>query len=229
MKIVPSLLAAPRNFAEMKKQLAPLVAKKLISSVHVDVMDGEFVSNYTLDWLNVQLVAKLRSAFPKLFIEVHLMTQFPENYIDEFATAGTNRIWWHVEARKNGKKLAKMKRKWKKIKFGPAINPETSEEKLRKEKFSAVLVMTVHPGKGGQRFIKTTLKKIRKIRRKYPRAVISVDGGVDASNVVSIEASSVNEAVCGTSIFKGNTVKNVANLEKQKKTINLLKPQCFHH
>lgn len=216
MKIIPSLLDAPRDWKEMKAQLTPLVKKKLIYGVHVDVMDGEFVENYTLNWLNAELVALLRKAFPKLFIEVHLMVQNPENYVDEFAEAGANRIWWHVEAKKNGKKLEKMKRKWKNVEFGPGLNPETSEKKLQKEKFSAVLIMSVHPGKGGQKFITASLKKIKKIRDKYPATTISVDGGVNAANIAQIAAAGANEAVPGTAVFKGNPVKNVKKLTKTR-------------
>ncbi|MBI4406488.1 ribulose-phosphate 3-epimerase, partial [Candidatus Micrarchaeota archaeon] len=176
MKIIPSLLAASRNWSKAKVQLVPLVRKKLVNSVHVDVMDGEFVSNYTLDWLNAELVRKLRKAFPALFIEVHLMVQNPESYAEQFVKAGANRIWWHIEAEKNKKELEKMKRKWKRVEFSPAINPETGADKLKSEKFSCVLVMSVHPGKGGQKFIKYALKKIEKIKRKYPCAIVSVDG-----------------------------------------------------
>lgn len=214
MKIVPSLLAASGNFAQMKAQLAPLVKKRLISSVHVDVMDGEFVSSYTLDWQNEDLVKKLRRAFPKLGIEVHLMVQNPENYVAAFATAGANRIWWHIEADKSGKKLEKIKHKWKNVEFGPAINPETTEETLNREKFTAVLVMSVQPGKGGQKFITKMLKKINKIRLKYPRATISVDGGVDASNIAQLALVGTNEAVCGTAVFRGNPASNVKKLKE---------------
>lgn len=215
MKIIPSLLDASQEWKKMKVQLTPLVKKNLISGVHVDAMDGEFVENYTLNWLNAELVALLRKAFPKLFIEVHLMVQNPENYVDIFAKAGANRIWWHVEAKKNGKKMEKIKQKWKRVEFGPVLNPETSEKKLTRKKFACVLVMSVHPGKGGQKFIEKTLKKIEKIRTKYRHTTISVDGGVNAANIAQIAAAGANEAVPGTAVFKGNPTKNALALKQR--------------
>ncbi len=210
MKIVPSLLAASRDFATLKKQLAPLVKNKLINAVHVDVMDGEFVENNTLQFMNAVLVKKLKKAFPRLQIQVHLMVQHPEKFIEEFALAGASVIYFHVEAVTNGKKLQKLKKKLKNVEFALAVNPETKVEKISIAK--RVLVMTVHPGKGGQKFITASLKKMKKIRAKYPQVTISVDGGVYKHNIGEVAAAGVNEAVCGTSVFKGNAVNNVKKL-----------------
>ncbi len=212
MKIVPSLLNAPRNWKEMKAQLAPLVAKKLISSVHLDPADGKLVDNYTLDWLNAELVKKLKRTFPGLKIAVHLMTQNPENYAEQFIRAGADRIWFHVDARRSDKKLAQLKRKYKDVEIGPVVNPETNENKLKQMQFTCVLIMTIHPGKGGQRLLKYMLKKVKKIKRAYPTATISVDGGVDLRNIRDIAAAGADEAVAGTAVFKGNVVNNVKKL-----------------
>ena len=214
MKIVPSLLAASRSFTQMKKQLAPLVKQGLISSVHVDVMDGEFVENTTLDWLNAELVSKLHKVFPKLFIEVHLMVNFPSNYFEKFAKAGANRIWVHVESIDDGKKLNVGLKKHKKIEFGPVLNPETPISRL-KGNLRRILIMSVHPGKGGQKFIPADLTKIRQLRKRFPLMMISVDGGVNAKNIGKIKNAGASEAVCGTVIFKGNSVRNIRELKRQ--------------
>ncbi len=214
MKLVPSLLAASHSFTQMKKQLAPLVKRGLIDAVHVDVMDGEFVENYTLDWLNAELVAKLRKAFPKLFIEVHLMVHAPSSYFDEFAKAGANRIWVHVESIDNEKNLNNGLKKHKKVEFGPALNPETRISTL-KGNLRSVLIMSVHPGKGGQRLIPATLTKVKQLRKRFPLMTISIDGGVDVKDIKQIEKAGASEAVCGTAVFKGNDVQNVLRLERQ--------------
>ncbi len=212
MKIVPSLLAAPRNFSQMKRKLAPLVREKMIDAVHVDVMDGEFVDNYTLDWLNAELVKKLRRTFPSVFIEVHLMVHFPSNYFSEFVKAGANRIWVHAEAMDNAKKLNEGMRKYN-VEFGPVLNPETLINMLNGNP-GRVLVMTVHPGKGGQKFIRTSLTKIKNIRRKFKHAVISVDGGVNATNSNMLRKAGADEAIVGTAVFKGNAIRNLTKLKR---------------
>ncbi len=211
MKIVLSLLNAPRNFIKMKAQLAPLVKNKLIDKVHVDVMDGEFVDNYTLDWLNAELVAKLHKAFPKLFIEIHLMVHFPSNYFEKFAKAGANRIWIHVESVDDGKKLNDGLNKYKKVEFGPVLNPETPLSTLQGN-LRRILIMSVHPGKGGQKLIPATLTKVKQLRERFPLMTISVDGGVDMKNISRVKKAGANETVCGTVVFKGNPEKNMQKL-----------------
>ncbi len=219
MKIIPSLLDAPRDWKEMKAQLEPLIAKRLISSVHLDPADGKLVHNYTLDWLNPELVKKLKHAFPQLKVAVHLMTQNPENYAEQFIRAGTDRIWFHIDAKKNNKKLAHLRKKYKKVEFGPVVNPETNENKLKQMQFTCVLIMTIHPGKGGQRLLKYMLKKVKRIKRAYPTATVAVDGGVHLDNIASVANAGVDEAVCGTAVFKGNAVKNVLKLKKSTRTV----------
>ena len=170
--------------------------------LHVDVMDGHFVPNISI---GIPVVASLRKA-TRLPLDVHLMIENPELYIREFAEAGADMISVHQEATPHLDRALSMIREHG-CKPGAVINPATPVAALSEvfDKLDHVLVMSVNPGFGGQKFIPGALGKIRelkRIRESYNLAFrIEVDGGVGPDNVVSLVRAGAEILVAGTSIF----------------------------
>ena len=182
IEIAPSILAS--NFAKLGEDVRA-VEEGGADLIHVDVMDGHFVPNISI---GLPVVASLRKA-TRLPLEVHLMIERPEEYIERFVLAGANRI------RELGAQA------------GAAINPATPVATLTDVfgKVDTVLVMSVNPGFGGQKFIPGAIEKIRQLnqwRARYNGAFrIEVDGGVDAENTAELAQAGANTFVAGTSIF----------------------------
>jgi ribulose-phosphate 3-epimerase len=170
--------------------------------IHVDVMDGHFVPNISI---GLPVVASLRKA-TRLPLEVHLMIERPEEYIERFVLAGANRILIHQEATVHLDRALTMIRELG-AQAGAAINPATPVATLTDVfgKVDTVLVMSVNPGFGGQKFIPGAIEKIRQLnqwRARYNGAFrIEVDGGVDAENTAELAQAGANTFVAGTSIF----------------------------
>jgi ribulose-phosphate 3-epimerase len=200
ISIAPSILSA--DFAQLGAEIAK-VEEAGADILHVDVMDGHFVPNITL---GPPVVASIRRV-TRLPLDVHLMITEPARYVDEFARAGANWISVHVEADSHlNRTLARIREQG--IQAGVAINPGTPlgalEEILPDADY--VLVMSVNPGFGGQSFIPSTLKKLRKLREivasnRY-RARIEVDGGVSAANLAAVLAAGAEIVVAGSAIFQ---------------------------
>ncbi|HTU33648.1 MAG TPA: ribulose-phosphate 3-epimerase [Candidatus Acidoferrum sp.] len=199
IEIAPSILAS--DFAKLGEEV-----KKVESGgadvIHVDVMDGHFVPNISL---GVPVVASLRKA-TRLPLEVHLMIEQPEEYIEDFVRAGANRVLVHQEATPHLDRALEMIRE-NGGEAGAVLNPGTPVVMLSDvlDKLDTVLVMSVNPGFGGQSFIPNALEKIRQLaqwRARYnARFRIEVDGGVDLENVAELIRAGVNTLVAGTSIF----------------------------
>jgi ribulose-phosphate 3-epimerase len=199
IEIAPSILAA--NFAKLGEDVR-IVEEAGADIIHVDIMDGHFVPNISL---GIPVVASLRKA-TRLPLDVHLMIEQPELYIEDFIRAGGNRILVHQEATVHLDRALAMIRELG-AEAGAAINPATPVTMLSEvlDKVDTVLVMTVNPGFGGQKFIPNTYEKIRQLnqmRSRYNASFrIEVDGGVDLENTAELAQAGANTFVAGTSIF----------------------------
>jgi ribulose-phosphate 3-epimerase len=199
IEIAPSILAA--NFAKLGDDVR-IVEEAGADILHVDIMDGHFVPNISL---GIPVVASLRKA-TRLPLDVHLMIEQPELYIEEFIRAGGSRILVHQEATVHLDRALAMIRELG-AEAGAAINPATPVSMLSEvlDKVDTVLVMTVNPGFGGQKFIPNTYEKIRQLnqmRSRYNASFrIEVDGGVDLENTAELAQAGANTFVAGTSIF----------------------------
>ncbi len=199
IEIAPSILAS--NFAKLGEDVRA-VEQGGADVIHVDVMDGHFVPNISLA---VPVVASLHKA-TRLPLDVHLMIERPEEYIERFVKAGANRVLIHQEATVHLDRALTMIRELG-AQAGAAINPATPVATLTDvfDKVDTVLVMSVNPGFGGQKFIPGAIEKIRQLnqwRARYNGAFrIEVDGGVDAENTAELAQAGANTFVAGTSIF----------------------------
>jgi ribulose-phosphate 3-epimerase len=199
IEIAPSILAS--DFAKLGEEV-----KKVESGgadvIHVDVMDGHFVPNISL---GVPVVQSLRKA-TRLPLDVHLMIEQPEEYIEDFVRAGADRVLVHQEATPHLDRALEMIRE-NGGQAGAVLNPSTPVAMLSDvlDKLDTVLVMSVNPGFGGQRFILNAFEKIRQLaqwRARYNAQFrIEVDGGVDLENVAELVQAGANTLVAGTSIF----------------------------
>ncbi|MDR3720697.1 MAG: ribulose-phosphate 3-epimerase [Candidatus Acidoferrales bacterium] len=199
IEIAPSILAS--NFAKLGEDVRA-VEQGGADVIHVDVMDGHFVPNISI---GIPVVASLHKA-TRLPLDVHLMIERPEDYIEQFVRAGASRVLIHQEATSHLDRALSMIRELG-AQAGAAINPATPVATLTDvfDKVDTVLVMSVNPGFGGQKFIPGAVEKIRQLnqwRARYNGAFrIEVDGGVDAENTAELAKAGANTFVAGTSIF----------------------------
>ena len=199
-KIAPSILSA--DFSRLGEEVRA-VEKAGADVIHVDVMDGHFVPNITIGPLVVQGLKKLTS----LPLDVHLMIENPDRYVEPFAQVGSDWITIHAEVCPHLKRMIKKIRHFN-VRPGIVLKPATPLKTLYPvlDDLDLVLIMSVNPGFGGQSFIPSTLKKIeglRKIidRNQYPLE-IEVDGGVKIENIREVSKAGSDIFVVGTGIFK---------------------------
>lgn len=213
VEIAPSILAA--DFACLGDGIRA-VERGGAAMLHVDVMDGHFVPNISI---GVPVVASLRKA-TRLPLDVHLMIENPELYIQAFAEAGADMISVHQEATPHLDRALSMVREHG-CQPGAVINPATPVATLSEifAKIDYVLVMSVNPGFGGQKFIPGSLGKIRelkRIRESYNRSFrIEVDGGVGPENVADLVRAGAEILVAGTSIFHAPDAAEAVRAMKQ--------------
>jgi len=210
-EIAPSILSA--DFTRLAEEIAAVEAGGA-KVLHVDVMDGRFVPNITI---GLPVVKSIRAA-TDLTIDCHLMIVEPNRYAAEFVKAGADMVSVHVEADPHLQRtLTEIREAGGQA--GVAINPATPlsslEEALPFADF--ILLMSVNPGFGGQKYIHTSTDKLRRLRRMIDeRALqtrIEIDGGIDASNIEKIVAAGAEIIVSGTGVFgKGNPTKGVKGL-----------------
>ncbi len=199
VKIAPSLLSA--DFGRLAEEIRAVEAAGS-DVLHVDVMDGRFVPNITIGPLVVRAIRKAAS----VPLEVHLMIVEPEKYIDEFAEAGADVIWVHVETCPHLHRTLQQIRATGK-KAGVSINPHTSISTLEHilPEVSSVLVMTVNPGFGGQAFIPAMVPKIAALRDEIARRQLSVeiavDGGIGPATSGAVVEAGARSLIAGAAVF----------------------------
>ena len=201
VKIAPSILSA--DFSKMGEEVASL-ERCGADIIHCDVMDGVFVNNITFGIKMVEDIRKTTS----LPLDCHLMIVHPEKYVERFAKAGADIITVHYEACQDNLKDVLLLIKSTGKKCGAVINPDTPVEKIQDVicLCDMVLVMSVFPGFGGQKFIPSALDKLREIRSIIKESGkdidLQIDGGVTAENVAEIKAAGANVIVAGSTVFK---------------------------
>ncbi len=213
IKISPSILSA--DFSKLGSQIQDL-EKAEADLIHIDVMDGHFVPNITI---GPEVIGKLRK-HTSLPFDVHLMISPVHDFIKNFAEAGADIITIHPEATNDLVSSIKKIKSYDK-KAGVSLNPETSVDKVLSilSVIDLVLVMSVNPGFGGQKFMKETLEKVRILRTeidtKKLKTQIEIDGGINFENAKMAKEAGVDILVSGTTIFKeneGNLKKNIQML-----------------
>ena len=215
IKISPSILSA--DFSQLGSEIKRL-EEGGADMIHVDVMDGHFVPNLTI---GPPVIKNLRK-YTKIPFDVHLMISPVHKYIKDYADAGADIITIHPEATESLEDSIKEIRNYKK-KVGVSLNPDTKLEVIDKnlDKIDLVLIMSVHPGFGGQKFISNVLKKIKDLSNiKKERKLdfdIEVDGGINFSNSKDVINAGANILVSGTTVFRENN----GDLKKNIKTLKL--------
>lgn len=201
IKIAPSILSA--DFSKMGEEVRSL-EQSGADMIHCDVMDGVFVNNITF---GIKMVEDIRKA-TSLPLDCHLMIVHPEKYVERFAKAGADMITVHYEACQDNLKEVLTLIKSTGAKCGAVINPDTPVEKIKDEILlcDMVLVMSVFPGFGGQKFIPSSLDKLREIRAIIDASGkeidLEIDGGVTSENAAEIKAAGANVLVAGSAVFK---------------------------
>ena len=197
IKISASILAA--DFAHLADEVGK-IERAGCDMVHIDVMDGHFVPNLTMGPMVVRAVRP----YTDCFFDVHLMITEPDRYAGAFIDAGADGVTVHAEACAEHLVQTIVNLKKRGVRTGCAISPDTPWTVLEPvlPMLDMVLVMTVHPGFGGQQLIKSTLEKVQALRRKVPELDIQVDGGINAATLPEVIEAGANVIVMGTAFFK---------------------------
>lgn len=216
IKISPSILSA--DFSRLGEQIRRL-DKSNVEMVHIDVMDGSFVPNISF---GAPIMKSVRGYTKKIF-DVHLMIEEPSRYIEDFVKAGADIITVHYEADKHIDRTINYIKSFG-VKAGVAINPGTPISVLENIVgiVDMVLIMTVNPGFGGQKYISYCSEKIRAVNQlrldKKPELMIEVDGGVGVDNINSIVQCGANVIVAGSAVFKEDNIEsNIKSLREALK------------
>ena len=213
IKISPSILSC--NFSKLGEEIKSL-EKAGADLIHIDVMDGHFVPNITI---GPEVIKKIRP-LTKVPFDVHLMISPVDNFIEDFANAGSDIITIHPEATKDLKKSIKLIKKFNK-KIGISLNPnsETILVEPYLNDIDLILVMSVNPGFAGQKFKPEVLKKLEKIKKiivsKNLKIDLEIDGGINFQNSIDAKNAGANILVSGSTIFNennGDLKKNIGLL-----------------
>ena len=214
MKIAPSILSM--DFSKFDEQL------KLINDnfeyIHFDVMDGHFVPNISFG----PYICKTFDRNSDLLMDVHLMISDPMKYAKDFIEAGADIITFHIESMNNDINKCNELIDYlhqNNIKAGVSIKPNTNVDVIEPllSKIDLVLVMSVEPGFGGQKFIESSLEKVYKLK-EYKTSnnynyLIEIDGGINSETIIKCKEAGVDIAVAGSYIFNGNILNNISNIK----------------
>lgn len=209
----PSILAA--DFSILGEQIRA-VDEAGAQYIHIDVMDGVFVPSISFGMPVIETIRKVT----KRIFDVHLMIVEPERFVKEFAACGADSITFHLEATEDADEVIDQIHALG-CRAGMAIKPKTPIEAVRKylEKLDMLLVMTVEPGFGGQKYIPESTERIRQVRHMaqelQTKLDIEVDGGITADNVHVVLEAGANVVVAGSAVFRGNIKENVEKFMAQ--------------
>lgn len=213
-RLSPSILSA--DFSKLGEQVR-ILEEAGAPWLHIDVMDGQFVPPVSFGDVVIRSIRPVS----KMFFDVHLMVTEPDRFVDDYAKAGADMFTVHAEA------CAHLDRTLQHIhesgmKAGVALNPATPLQVLDYvlDKVDMVLIMTVNPGYGGQKYIPSMTAKIRDLRRKldeagYQDLPIEVDGGINASTIDTVLDAGASVIVAGSAVFRGDIAKNASDLMKR--------------
>ena len=211
--IAPSILSA--DFANLQRDVE-MINHSEADWFHVDVMDGIFVPNISFGFPVIKAIKK----YSRKPLDVHLMIEHPENYIERFAEAGADNLTIHIE-NKTDVAVAVAKIKSFGVKAGIAISPGTPISKLNEviSLLDLVILMSVKPGFGGQKFIPETFQKLSELKKliseKKSSALIEIDGGVDLQNAPELVRCGADALVAGNTVFAADKPKEIISLLKK--------------
>ncbi len=213
-KISPSILSA--DFTRLGEEIRA-VEKAGADYIHIDVMDGHFVPNITIGPMIVAACKKV-TALP---LDVHLMISDPDQYIDDFASAGADILTVHAETINHLHRTIQVIRE-KNMRAGVSLNPATSLDSLEFiiEDLDMVMLMSVNPGFGGQKFISSVIPKIRNVREMiHERGLdieIEVDGGISPETINAVSSAGADVFVAGSAIFYSEDYKKTIQLMRER-------------
>ena len=213
-KLAPSILSA--DFTRLGDEIKT-VEEAGADYIHIDVMDGHFVPNITIGPLVVEAIKNVTN----LPLDVHLMISNPDKYIKDFIKAGSNLLSVHAETCPHLQRTINQIRELG-VKPAAVLNPSTSLSTLEYilEEVDMVLLMTVNPGFGGQKFISSMIPKIKKLRKlideKHLSVELEVDGGINLDNISQVAKAGADVIVAGSAVFKSADCKETVRSMKKK-------------
>lgn len=198
IEIIPAILTDSPD--DLKNKLIQL--KGLTDWVQIDIMDGKFTDNVSIQ------IEDLGRMHPRFNLEIHLMVLNPEKYFGECQKAKAKRVIFHFETVQNLKRTLEKARRFN-FQIGIALNPETPILKVKNylNQIDSALLLTVHPGFQGQKFIPQVLDKIRKLKEISPKIKIGVDGGINVFNVKKAAEAGADYLIVGSGLWKSKNIK----------------------
>ncbi|KAJ7492723.1 ribulose-5-phosphate 3-epimerase [Mycena latifolia] len=218
--ISPSVLAS--DFGQLTAECKRMI-KGGAEWLHMDVMDGHFVPNITM---GAPILACVSKGVPGIFMDCHMMVAEPEKWVNDIADAGGALYCFHLEATSDPLSVIKAIRA-RNMKVGVAISPDTPSTAITDEVAEAadmLLVMTVYPGRGGQKFLERCVPKVADLRARFPDKDIEVDGGVGPNTIGVCAHAGSNVIVAGTAIFNAPNAEEV--IATLKATVNTAQAQA---